>query len=159
MVKNREAKKRPESDAKAALELLSHLKKWSLFFWQPEVAGFKKPTKNQPRKPAKNRNVNHPNVCRNLLYSTVELREQIIQWFCNLNFRVDDIVLLSGRSQTTVHQIVHLYDTFGQVTNPHATSDLCTGSCTVLKFGFDCRSPPGSSQTVKEYWALKLADN
>ena len=55
-------KKWPKSDVKAALELLSHLKKRSLFFWQPEVAGFKKPSKNQPRKPAKNCNVNHPNV-------------------------------------------------------------------------------------------------
>ena len=54
-------KKWPKSDVKAALELLSHLKKRSLFFWQPEVAGFKKPSKNRPRKPAKNRNVNHPN--------------------------------------------------------------------------------------------------
>ena len=54
-------KKRPKSDAKAALELLSHLKKWLLFFWPPEVAGFKKRSKNRPRKPAKKRNVNHPN--------------------------------------------------------------------------------------------------
>jgi hypothetical protein len=39
-------KKWPKSDAKAALELLLHLKKRSLFFWQPEVAGFKKRLKN-----------------------------------------------------------------------------------------------------------------
>ena len=58
-------KKRPKSDAKAALELLSHLKKQSLIFWQPEIAGFKKHLKNWPKKPAKNRNVNHPNATQN----------------------------------------------------------------------------------------------
>ena len=39
-------KKWPKSDVKAALELLSHLKKQSSIFWQPEVAGFKKRLKN-----------------------------------------------------------------------------------------------------------------
>ena len=51
-----------KSDAKAALELLSHLKKQSSIFWQPEVVGFKKCLKNWPKKLAKNRNVNHPNI-------------------------------------------------------------------------------------------------
>jgi hypothetical protein len=47
--KNREAKKRPKSDVKAAPKLLLHLKKPTSFFGKPEVVlvtGFKKRLKN-----------------------------------------------------------------------------------------------------------------
>jgi hypothetical protein len=40
--------------------------------------------------------------------TSTELREQIVQWFYNFNLPVYEIVLLSGHSQTTVYQILHL---------------------------------------------------
>ena len=52
--------------------------------------------------------------------TSTELREQIVQWFHDFNLPINEIVLLSGCSRTTVYEILHLYDMFGQVTNPHA---------------------------------------
>jgi transposase len=57
--------------------------------------------------------------------TSTDLQERIIQWFYDFNLPIDKIVLLSGRSRTTVYQILHLYDTFGQITNPHAMSSRC----------------------------------
>jgi transposase len=49
--------------------------------------------------------------------TSTELRERIVRWFYDFNLPVEEIVCLSGRSRTTIYQILHLYDTFGQVTN------------------------------------------
>ena len=54
--------------------------------------------------------------------TSTKLREQIVQWFHDFNLPINEIVLLSGRSRTTVYKILHLYDMFGQVTNLHAMS-------------------------------------
>jgi len=80
-------------------------------------------------------------------------------------------VLWSGRGQATVYQILHLYDTFGEVTNPHATELLLVANefklpkifavmtCTVLKLGSDWKAPLDQvSNKVKEYWSLRIAE-
>ena len=102
---------------------------------------------------------------------STELRERIVRWFYNFNLSVDKIVLWSGRGQATVYQILHLYDTFGEVTNPHATELLLVANefklpkifavmtCTVLKLGSDWKAPLDQvSNKVKEYWSLRIAE-
>jgi hypothetical protein len=42
-------RKRPKSDTKAALKLLSHLKKQTSFFRQPEIIRFQKMSKKCPK--------------------------------------------------------------------------------------------------------------
>ena len=46
-------KKRPKAMQKQLSSSFHISKKRLLFFWPPEVAGFKKRSKNRPRKPAK----------------------------------------------------------------------------------------------------------
>jgi hypothetical protein len=61
-VKNREARNSQKAMQKQLWSCFHISKNSRCFFWQPEVAGFKKRSKNRPRKPSKNRNVNHPIV-------------------------------------------------------------------------------------------------
>jgi hypothetical protein len=48
-----------------------------------------------------------------------ELNRAMVLPFYDFDVPVNEIVLLSGCSWTTVYQILRLYDTFGQVTKPH----------------------------------------
>jgi transposase len=52
--------------------------------------------------------------------TSTDLRERIIHWFYDLKLPVEEIVLLSGRSRSTIFAILRLYDRYGEVTNPHA---------------------------------------
>jgi len=52
--------------------------------------------------------------------TSVELRERIVHWFYDFELPVKDIVLLSGRSQSTIYAILQMYDTYGEVTIPLA---------------------------------------
>ena len=48
------------------------------------------------------------------------LREHIIHWFYHLELLVKEIVILSGRSKSTIYAILQLYESYGEVTDPHA---------------------------------------
>ena len=48
------------------------------------------------------------------------LWERIIHWFYHLELPVKEIVILSGRSKSTIYAILQLYESYGEVTDPHA---------------------------------------
>jgi len=56
-VKKRDAKNGQKAMQKQLWSCFHISKKQSSVFWKPEVAGFKKRSKNRPKKPSKNRNV------------------------------------------------------------------------------------------------------
>ena len=52
--------------------------------------------------------------------TSTDLRERIIHWFYDLELPVEEVILLSGRSRSTVYAILQLYRRYGEVTNPLA---------------------------------------
>jgi transposase len=52
--------------------------------------------------------------------TSTDLHERIIHWFYDLELPVEEVILLSGRSRSTIYAILQLYKRYGEVTNPLA---------------------------------------